>query len=325
MITERLSSGKERDHGLDFLKAIAVCLIVFVHMPFPKPFGVYLAYVGSVGVSIFFMTAGYYAHRASRARLLHALKRTALYLLVADLLYLVKLVVEAHGDVGQVASYLLSEVFTPMHVLKTFVVSQSGICHVAWFLIALFYCYVLKLLLGRYLRVLGYVGLLAGIVVVLPPIADYMDFPLNNHWMWGIPFFVMGDLVCDYESRIRQSLNPPVLVLLCVLGVAISLLARYYGTLWWHIGNMVLAPASFVLLGGNRMKYHRVCLLGGTYAFFIYIVHPLVIAAYLSVSPSPGPVERWLRPLIVLAVTTMLAALFYRCKKRIELGIRDFH
>ena len=105
-----------------------------------------------------------------------------------------------------------------------------------------------------------------------------------------------------------------IAVLLCLLGVSINLLARHYGTLWWHIGNMILAPASFVLFSGFNMKFNRFCLLGGTYPFFIYIVHPLVISYYMSVRQNPSAVELWLRPFIVLAATVLLATVYYQSK-----------
>ena len=312
METSRIN--RERNHGLDFLKGIAVCLIVFVHMPFPKPFGVYLAYVGSVGVSLFFMTSGYFSLGASKGRLLHAIKRTCLYILVADILSLLWLMIHGGYDIGRLAAFLKSDVFTLEHFLKIFITSQSRVCHIAWFLFSLLFCYVYKLLLGKWLRLLGLIGLLAGIVVVLPPIGNYMEFPIYNHWLWGFPCFVMGELIHEHESWIRQHFNIPALVLLCLLGVSINLLARHNGTLWWHIGNMILAPASFVLFSGFNMKFNRFCLLGGTYPFFIYIVHPLVISYYMSVRQNPSTVELWLRPFIVLAATVLLATVYYQSK-----------
>lgn len=303
-----------RNHGLDFLKGIAACFIVFAHVTFPRPFGLFVAYVATFAVSVFFMTSGYYSLNSSRSRLLHAIKRTLGYLLAAYVLYLIRIWIIEDFSITAVLDFLSREVFTLHHLSRVMVLTQSSICYVAWFLITLVVCYVLRLMLGRWLWLLGAVGLVAGIVVVLPPVGNLMDFPISNPWLWGIPFFVMGEAVHQYEDRLRQVLHRPQLVVLCVLGLTISILSRYYGTQWWHIANMMLAPALFLLFGGSGMKYRRFCLMGSTYAFFIYIVHPLVMFSYNALRPDRGLAESWLRPFIVLAITVLLAAVFYRLK-----------
>lgn len=319
---DSLGNSHPRNHGLDFLKGIAACFIVFVHVTFPKPFGLFVAYLGSFGVSVFFMTAGYFSVGASNAKLLHSVKRTFIYLLVAYVLYLFRLLVIEDFHIQPVMDFLVNEVFTWEHLLKTLVLSQSKICYVAWFLISLIMCYVLKMVLGKNLRYLGYLGLVAGIVVVLPPIGNDMDFPISNPWLWGVPFFVLGEMVHEHENKLNEALSRPVLVLLCLTGVAISLLSRYCGTQWWHIANMILAPALFVLFSNSGMKYNRFCLLGGTYAFFIYIIHPLVMFSYNALREHPGVAESWLRPFIVLAVTVLLAAVYYRIKSVLSARFR---
>lgn len=308
------ANSPSRNHGLDFLKGIAACFIVFVHVIFPRPFGLFVAYVGSFAVSVFFMTSGYYSLNSSRSRLLHAIKRTSVYLLVAYVLYLIRMWIVEGYNMQAVLDFLNHEVFTLHHLLRVMVLTQSSICYVAWFLITLIVCYVLRLILGRWLWLLGCIGLVAGIVVVLPPVGNIMDFPISNPWLWGIPFFVMGEVVHQYEDHIRQFLRRPHLIAMCVAGLIISILSRYYGTQWWHIGNMLLAPGLFLLFSGSGMKYNRFCLLGSTYAFFIYIVHPLVMFSYNALRTNRGTLESWLRPFIVLVITVLLAAAYYRIK-----------
>lgn len=306
-----------RNHGLDFLKGIAACSIVFVHVIFPRPFGLYVAYLASFAVSVFFMTAGYYSLGATRGKLLHSIKRTLVYLLVAYVLYLSKRWILNGFHVWPVVDFLTNEVFTVEHILKTLITSQSRICFIAWFLISLIICYVLKLVLGKHLRLLGYLGLVVGVIVCLPPVDNHMDFPISNPWMWGVPFFVMGELVHEHEEKLRLVLKLRYLVALCLVGVTISILSRYYGTQGWHIGNMFIAPSLFMLFSWSGMKYNRFCLLGGTYAFFIYIVHPLVSTCYHALRVDPGVVELWLRPLIVLGATVLLAMAYYWVKSLI--------
>lgn len=313
------NSGNDnpRNHGLDFLKGIAACCIVFIHVVFPWPYGVFIAYLGSFAVSVFFMTSGYYSLDASRGKLLHSIRRTVVYLLVAYVLYLFKMLAVNGFDVRTVVDFLTREVFTLEHLLKTLITSQSRICFVAWFLISLIICYVIKLILGKKMRYLGYLGIIAGIVVSLPPVNTHMDFPISNPWMWGIPFFVMGELVHEHETELRHVFKRPLLVALCLLGIVLNLLSRYYGAGWWHIANMLIAPSLFMLFSWSGMKFNRFCLLGSTYAFFIYIVHPLVSTYYDALRGNPGVLESWLRPIIVLACTVLLAITYYHVKSRL--------
>lgn len=288
------STAIDRNHGLDFLKGIMACLIVFVHVPFPRPIGLFVAYLGTVSVSVFFMVSGYFSSDASSQKLRRSIRRTLLYLLVAEVLYLFKMLIESGFDWQQMSRFLLNEVLAPDHLLKLLIISQSKVCFVAWFLISLLVCYVLRLLLGKHLRILGLVGLVAGIVVSLPPIDTHMDFPMSNPWMWGIPFFTLGELIHGHENSI------------------INLLGRHA-----LAGCCLVAPALFLLFAHRSMKENRFCLLGSTYVFFVYIMHPLVSACYHAVRTDIGVVESWLRPLIVLAATVLLAAIYYHVKSQI--------
>ena len=316
------NTGNPRNHGLDFLKGIAACFIVFVHVVFPWPYGVFVAYLGSFAVSVFFMTSGYYSYGASKGKLLHSVKRTVIYLLVAYVLYLFKMLALEGFHVRPVVDFLLNEVFTVEHLLKILITSQSKICFVAWFLISLIICYVLKLVLGKRLRYLGYLGIVAGIVVVLPPVDNYMDFPISNPWMWGIPFFVIGELVHEYETALRHVFKRRYLVSLCLVGILVNLLSRYNGTGWWHIANMLIAPSLFMLFSWSGMKFNRFCLLGSTYVFFIYIVHPLVSTCYNALRGDPSVIESWLRPILVLVSTVLLAMVYYHLKTLVLARLR---
>ena len=306
-----------RNHGLDFLKGIAACLLVFAHVTFPWPYGAFLTYVSTCGVSVFFMTSGYFSVGSSRPKLLHAIKRIALYLLAAYVLYLLKMLFANGMEVRHVLRFLTERVLTAEHLLKTLIYTQSAICPVAWFLITLLECYALKLVLGKRLRYLGYLGLLVGIVVVLPPIGSVMDFPLSNPWIWGVPCFVLGELVREYEDRLHNVLDWRLLVCVCLAGITINLLSRYYGTQWWYLGNLLTAPSLFLLFGGSGMRFNRFCLLGSTYAFFIYIVHPLVGFFIFPPQEHPGLLGQWTRPLAALAVTILLAVAYYGLKSLI--------
>lgn len=317
---DQVKYQRTRKYGLDFLKGIAACFVVFMHVKYPGLFGDYVARVGTFAVPVFFMTSGYFSHNATRAKTLKSLKRTLTYLFVAYLLNLVRIMIEYGFDFGEISCFFRTRVFTINHLIRLILLSQSKISGVAWFLISLLTCYALKYLLGKNLRYLGYVGLIVGIVGVLPPVSGYVGLPINNAWINGIPFFIIGDMLNEYKVMDDERISNLLLVLSSLLGFVLIIVTCYYGTEWWHIGTLLLSPSLFVLFGRMDMKYNAMCLLGSVYAFFIYIVHPLVMHVYDAVRPSPLITESWLRPLIVLTVTILLAVVYYSIKRMVLKG-----
>lgn len=308
------NTARVRKYGLDFLKGIAACFVVFMHVRFPGSFGEYVARIGTFAVPVFFMTSGYFSLNASKSKTLKSIRRTAVYLFVAYLLNIIRIFAENSFDLSAVSAFFKTEVFTLSHMAKFIVLSQSSVSGVAWFLISLLVCYVLKYLLGRKLRYLGYLGLFIGVIGVLPPVSNYFGLPINNPWINGIPFFIIGELLADNKEWVKTNLSNVLLCVASIIGFALVIIACYYGKQWWHIGTLLLSPSLFVLFSRMNMPFNRFCLFGSTYAFFIYIVHPLVMHAYDAIRTMPSISELWLRPIIVLAVTVLLAVIYYTGK-----------
>jgi len=305
---------RPRQYGLDFLKGIAACFVVFMHVKFPDQFGDYIARIGTFAVPVFFMTSGYFALNATKPKIARSLKRTATYLLVAYLLNIVRIAISYDFDTAAIANFFTSEVFTLNHLGKLLIFTQSKISGVAWFLLSLLMCYALKYLLGKRLRYLGYVGIIVGIIGVLPPVSSYVGIPINNPWINGIPFFIIGELLHEHQTEVRSKVNNTILIASCITGFIVIISACYFGTQWWHIGTLLLSPALFELAGRSKMQYNWMCLLGSTYAFFIYIMHPLVMHAYDAIRPLQSDAEMWVRPIIVLCITILLAVAYYSTK-----------
>lgn len=242
-----------------------------------------------------------------------------MYLLAAYLLNIPRILLEYGFDFSEILRFFKTDVFTFDNLIRMILVSHSKISGVAWFLISLLTCYVLKYLIGKNLRYLGYLGLIVGIVAVLPPVSGCVGIYkyINTAWLNGIPFFIIGDLLNEYKVMADKKISNVLLAFSSLLGFVLIVVATFYGTEWWHIGTLLLSPSLFVLFGRMDMKYNVMCLLGSIYAFFIYIVHPLVIHVYDAVRPSPSITESWLRPLIVLMVTILLAVVYYSIKRMV--------
>ena len=309
---------RTRKYGLDFLKGIAACFVVFMHVRFPGVFGYGIALFGRVAVPIFFMTSGYFGYGASREKTLRSIKKTSVYLLVAYILGLIALPITTGFDMQRLALLFKNEIFTIKHLIHFVLFTHTIVCGVAWFLISLLLCYVLKYYLGVKLRYIAYAGLLIRVLGAFQYPFLHITVPVNTPWVTGIPFFIIGELIRENEQWINEKISNSHCVLIALFGAGILSISFVYPSLFWYIAILMLSPALFVLFSRSDMQFNQVCLLGSVYAFFIYIVHPLVMHVYDAIRPTPSVPESWLRPLIVLIVTILLAVMYYGIKKLIS-------
>lgn len=303
-----------RKYGLDFLKGLAACFVVFMHVKFPDMVGYYVSILGRSAVPIFFMTSGYFALGASKSKTLKSIKRTLSYILVAYVLSLVYWLLSFVLDSGYVIEHFSQRIFTVDHFLRFVFLTDTRVCGVAWFLLSLLICYSLKYFLGEQLRYIAYIGILIRIVGAIQYPFLGLTIPVNTPWITGIPFFVLGELIHENESFLQTKIPKNKCLLTGGMGLFILMFPVFHGSLLWFIGTLLLSPSLFVLFSRLDMDYNRFCLFGSTYAFFIYIVHPLVMHACDAVQPSPSTAGMWLRPVIVLAITVLLAVLYYSAK-----------
>lgn len=308
------SITQSRKYGLDFLKGIAACFVVFMHVRFPEPTGRYVALLGTFAVPVFFMTSGYFGYGASRAKTMRSIKRTATYLLVAYVIGIINLLITHQFNLHDLWQFFGEKIFTKYHLIHFVLFTDARVSGVAWFLISLLICYALKYLLGDKFRYIAYAALLLRVLGSLQYPFLRITVPVNTPWVTGIPFFFIGELFRVHEGWVNQRIKSSHLVLQAAVGLAILASAIVYRSLFWYIGILLLSPALFVLFSRSDMKYNKMCLLGSVYAFFIYIMHPLVMHVYDALRPSLLPVEAWLRPLIVLLVTIMMAWAYYTTK-----------
>lgn len=310
-------NDRTRKYGLDFLKGIAACFVVFMHVPFSGEFGRAVAMIGRAAVPVFFMTSGYFGYGASKEKTLLSIKKISVYLLVAYFLGVIAMPIATRFDMERLVLILKNEVFTVKHIIHFIFFAHTRICGVAWFLVSLLLCYVLKYYLGVKLRYIAYAGLLIRVLGAFQYPFLHITVPVNTPWVTGIPFFIIGELIRENEQWINEKISNSHCVLIALFGAGILSISFVYPSLFWYIAILMLSPALFVLFSRSDMQFNQVCLLGSVYAFFIYIVHPLVMHVYDAIRPTPSVPESWLRPLIVLIVTILLAAMYYGIKRLI--------
>ena len=308
------SVTRSRKYGLDFLKGIAACFVVFMHVRFPEPTGHYIALLGTFAVPVFFMTSGYFGYGAKRSKTLRSIKKIATYLLVAYVIGIINLLITYRFNLLDFKQFFAQEIFTKYHFIHFVLFTDARVCGVAWFLISLLVCYVLKYFLGDKFRYIGYAALFLRVFASLQYPFLKLTMPVNTPWITGIPFFFIGELFRTHEEWVNQKIKSSHLILQAIVGLVILASALVYRSLFWYLGILLLSPALFVLFSRSDMKYNKVCMLGSVYAFFVYIMHPLVMHVYDALRVDMSLAESWLRPFIVLLVTILMAWAYYTTK-----------
>lgn len=308
------SKGNIRNYGLDFLKGLAACFVVFMHVRFPGFYGDHLSSLGRFAVPVFFMTSGYFAYGATKEKTLKSIKRTSVYLIVAYLIALFSLFIISGFSFGRLWQLIDQKILNVNHFLRFVFLADSRISGVAWFLWSLLLCYVFKFFLGPKLRYIAYIGLFVRVAGSIQYPFLHLTIPVNTPWVTGIPFFIIGELLNENKEWVNHSVSSALAVGVAIMGFLIMLTSFFYPSLFWFIGTLLLSPALFVLFSRMDMKYNAMCLLGSVYAFFIYIVHPLVMHVYDAFRPLPSTAELWLRPWVVLFLTILLTVTYYSIK-----------
>ncbi|MEQ9455292.1 MAG: acyltransferase [Phycisphaeraceae bacterium] len=308
-----------RNGTLDAVKILMALLVVGIHenpfYEFSESAG-YLTGNGlfRIAVPFFLITNGYFYFKADRSR-----KRAWLRHLV--LMYLFWMAVYAPfwlAEVGQPAS--------PTAVIK--VLFHNGYHHL-WYLLAALYavlcaecieCFKLRphqtLLVAMALLCLGYATqTFAAYTVVsgvdVPSITQSL-YATRNFLFLGLPFVLIGKLLATRpEYQIQQDRTACFMI-----GVGALILVGesmiYFNSFWnsaysWNMANndiylsvAIISPAIFCLaLNHPWNTRHRFL---GTMANGIYLVHPLMVAAFATLT-----LTSWQRLLMVCVASAILA------------------
>ena len=326
-----------RNKSLDAGKAVAAFGVVFIHVSFPGQTGQIIKALARSAVPFFFMVSGYFCYYNRRntdnrgntdkgnqitdkipAKVHHILKLLAFavffYFLWGSMMHLVEK--EAIGP-------WLQEMVKKEHLKELFRYnSTSPLKPHLWFLPALIYCYILdyfieKLHLGKlaYLSVpvlLGcflwraYFGRFQGVF--------YHTMEYRNYFFTGMPFFLTGQMLHEYEKMLDRKLSWQVLFAGALLGSGITVW-EYFGAGAREVypGNVLLSVSLFLLcvLYGTKIRGpEHLAVLGRAFAFPIYLLHPAVadlmkkLAGFLGISRIPAYL--WLRPILVCGCTIFL-------------------
>ncbi len=314
-----MSSIKQYNYCLDFIKGIACVFVVFMHCEFPGLIGTIVQAVSRFCVPLFFMVSGYFCFRTGgilsisefRHKILHIGRITLYATLFYFVLYLLREIFSDNLSLSvsfdQVIGWLIFN-------RPVWVVSQM------WFLYALFYTYLYFFcfeLSGhrKWAYVVGflmfpvYIFLAQGLHVV----GIHVPNCIYRNWaVEGYAFFMLGHWIHSKEHEIR--LSNTTLIWIFAISTLFCLPERYllgrdFGV---NIFSIPQVTALF-LYAVNNPSLHQgyVQLLGKNCSMFVYILHPAVWNVmkmlYRAVRIDNNTAALYVMPLLVLIITIVIS------------------
>ena len=323
-----------RNRSLDAVKAIAACLVVFIHVSFPGQTGQIIKVFARNAVPFFFMVSGYFCYYEKKnaaeqipAKICHILKLSAVSL---GFYFVWEGFMKCLS--GEDLWQWFGKLTAPEHLKELLVYNSTSVVRAhLWFLPALLYCYILDFFIEkRRLRKAVY----CCIPVLLAALmwraefcrifgGFYHTMEYRNFLFTGMSFYLTGQMIHEYQDKKMQKMSEKRyagqfgLVTGIAAGAVLSILEYcLLGPGEIYAGNCITVICLFIwlILYGKNIKFPDVIAeVGQKYAFLIYLLHPAVADAVKIFSKYPGisgnGVYLWLRPLIVYLITLSLCLL----------------
>lgn len=303
-----------RNTSLDVLKGIAALFVIWIHEQFPGVTGQLINRIGAFAVPVFFMVSGFFSHSASREKLLRSIRHILTLIAIAYALNLLRIVV---FDGAAAALDALVGAFAPKTLILWIVLNITPISGVAWFLFALLYCYLLHWMFHGWMKdrrvfLLIPVCIAAGLAVRLLP-----SVGTNNAWFCGIPCYLLGRLCREEQKRLTQ-IGAGRFVIAAFAGLAALAVSVFSAEVLAYPAAFLMAGSLFCLCircpGVRGGLLERI---GGSYNFFIYIGHALMIHVFNAILPvGDSLLLAWIRPVLLAAATIGCAAVWYDLIRR---------
>lgn len=327
-----MTTTKQYNYCLDFIKGIACIFVVFMHCEFPGLMGTAIQAISRFCIPFFFMVSGYFCFRPIlqnvecqinidsdkrddcqriRKKVLHIAKIT----LFATLFYL------AFVLILQAIFHNQTLTITKKQLLSWVVFNTPKvIAGQYWFLFALLYVYIVYGVLERFnMRKFAYImaAVLFVVYICLAQGAHIADIMVPNkfyrNWLIeAFPYFMLGHWIHEYQDEIHIS-NKALIAIIIVTTLSCWLerwiMKRDFGV------NIVTIPQVFALFvyGVKNPTKHESAMqrFGRDCSMLVYIIHPAIWhtldIVYLQCGIYDSTLAQYLEPLLVLGISIFLA------------------
>lgn len=339
----------ERNHSLNYLKAIACFCVLMLHCGFPGIVGKLIYGPSRFAVPFFFMVSGYYVYSEDTkkvfSRLPQKIKHIGALLVGTEFMYLIWHIIQKAIEGGAVCvKAWISSTFTVSKLIQLLIFQTTPVGDVSWFLVALLLCYITTYFIAKNNLWRMTAGLIPGLLIINIILGEIVPLlGVNSQWYWcsnfwtlGFPFYAMGywfrrnqDTLCR-KHTIR---NIIIIVVFSVVLITIERILTSASQLF--IGNIFMVMALFLF----SIKYPSIFKtrsfienIGEKYAFYVYVLHPIVRDVLYglildSLELSSYIIVAWTKPIIVFFICIGISNVIYvvnnkckNCVNRIRRG-----
>lgn len=332
-----MNNNKDYNYCLDFIKGIACMFVVFMHCEFPGLTGVAVQAISRFCVPFFFMVSGFFCfkpfikgesqtknHNSQliRKKVAH-IGRITIY---ASLFYIV------YALLQNALFHNVSFTVTSKHLFYWIVFNvPKVVAGQYWFLFALLYAYIIYGIFEHLnLRKFAYflAAIMFGVYIILAQGMHLAGINIPNmiyrNWLVeAFPFFMLGHWIHENEERIgfsNRTLIATIVVSTLLCWLERYLMGRDFGV------NIVTIPQVFALFlyGVKNPARHKGTIqrLGRDCSMLVYIFHPAVWHTLDGLYEIGGISDNmpvlYIKPILVLTLSVLMALLFNSIKSSIE-------
>lgn len=326
-----------RNHTLEMLKLFAAYMVVFLHVPFYGNFGVAVNALARFAVPFFFLVSGFFSYGITKEKIRRRIAHLAFLLAFALLICTASNLMLGFLNQGFAGVLQFFRQYLDIEKIINFLLFNKTIqVEYLWYLFAILYVYALfyfTAALGLKDRVY-WAAALSGLCLqlVLGELLSAFGLVLPNHYLrnfalMGMPFFILGMMANRYRHQLARVPDAAVIALIAA-GALETLYSRFtVGNNELYAGSVCILFALVVVFikhPGEKSPAWLNTLTGcNTY---IYILHPIIsgiivnLLALLGVHSGVKGYQllRMLHPLVVCAVSTLLACGLNRILPRLE-------
>ena len=307
---------KQRGNQLiEAFRFFACALVVFIHVPFPLPYGGYICAFARFAVPFFLMVSGYFTYGtdpAAKAKAVKKLRDTVITVAAAGAVCFAWNCVNSflrRGSAFQwISRYLNRRTLFEWLVFNRAVFLNS----VFYYFFMLIYLYILFIAACRFRLDPGRARI--PIAVLLTAAAWFVDLYATPAWYYagnvlltGIPMFLLGQaLRADPRLAGRIYRREPLLMLLGILLTCAEYMAKPRGDVFYvYIGQILFAAAllCYALNRPERKAPRFAVFLGTSCTLYMMVIHCEIrdtLALFMSMNT-------WRFPLLVFACSDAAA------------------
>lgn len=337
----------KQNYCLNFIKGIACFGILYMHTSYDCLFSSLMSCLVRFAVLIFFMISGYYCYnddrKIVRQKLPGKMKHIAKLSLFSTVLYIVwDAVIYPILFKGGVQSIDLISYFSRTITAKKMILfvffNQAIYGGVLWFLFALLYCYIILFLVNKYdwykasyilVPILILIHLLTrGFIQYFQLIDETVNIAYYRNFIFmGFPFFMLGNLIHKYESKLVYRISNKKLIFLIFAGIAMSCFERLLVVLELFTGTVIATTCMFIFAIKNPEKkiIPIIETIGRKYSLIIYITHPIVNICIYQLGCVIGLGENklflFMKPVLIYVIIPCVAWIYENIMRMIKNNI----